>query len=44
MQSQADEDEAVTSKDVIDVDSLIELIGSKSPGRPQNKVEPDSSQ
>ena len=39
MQSQAGEDAAINSKDVIDVDSLIELIGSKSPGRPSNKMQ-----
>ena len=38
MQSQAGEDAAITSKDFIDVDSLIELISSKSPGRPSNNI------
>ena len=35
----AGEDAAINSKDVIDVDSLIELISSKSPGRPSNKMQ-----
>ncbi len=38
MQSEAGEDAAITSKDNIDVDSLIELISSKSPGRPSNNI------
>jgi hypothetical protein len=36
MQLSAGEDAASTIKDVIDIDSLIELISSKSPGRPTN--------
>lgn len=44
MQSQAGEDAAINSKDVIDVDSLIELISSKSPGRPSNKMQFNNSQ
>lgn len=44
LQSQAGEDAAINSKDVIDVDSLIELISSKSPGRPSNKMQFNNSQ